>query len=185
MVQVEIQRCLGRFLFEVVGQTSLAADWLSEEAAGEVDRKNLDGVISEQKTAVQQMKTQIHKNQQNNLVKLSGSATLKLLVIISIPQIIFTAATLTFTPKRFPFSSLNCCHHPVSLFRATDKRNSRSHDLRSHDHQTESSGCEKGRKTENKAEPQRRPSGSEPHTQLGFLIFLIGQDSFLLRAFLS
>lgn len=133
MVQVEIQRCLGRFLFEVVGQTSLAADWLSEEAAGEVDRKNLDGVISEQKTAVQQMKTQIHKNQQNNLVKLSGSATLKLLVIISIPQIIFTAATLTFfTPKRFPFSSLNCCHHPVSLFRATEKRNSPDHMIYAH-----------------------------------------------------
>lgn len=111
----------------MVNQTSLAADWLSEEAADAVDRKNPDGVVSEQKTTAQQTKTQIHKNQQNNLVELSGSATLRPLVIISIPQIISTAPTLTSTAKRFPFSSLNCRHHRVSLFRAGEKRNSPGH----------------------------------------------------------
>lgn len=73
MVPVQIQRRSGRFLFEVVNQTSLAADWwsASKEAADEVNGTNLDGVISEQKTTVLQMKTQIHKNQQNNLTLLS------------------------------------------------------------------------------------------------------------------
>lgn len=115
-----------RFLSEGINQISLAVDWLSanKEAADEVDRKNLGGVISEQKMTGHQMKTLDPQKptEQSDVAKLSGSATLKLLVIISIPRIIFAAATLTFTARRFPFLSLNCCHHRVSLFRAREEK---------------------------------------------------------------
>lgn len=134
---VKIQRWSGRFLFEVVDQTSLAADWLSarKEAADEVNRKNLDGVISEQQTTVQKMKTQIHKNQQNNLTLLSSldqPPSWSCSWSMEFFKSFFTAATLTFTAKRFPFLSPNCCHHRVSLFRATEKRNSPGHMIYAH-----------------------------------------------------